>query len=81
MLGYLSALNPAAPRVKADAGAVGKISISGDGATNTATKVGLAVESLLDGLHREVGVASVRHLPESNLGVSSKENILCAVGD
>jgi hypothetical protein len=64
-----------------DIGAVGKISISGDGATNTATKVGLAVESLLDGLHREVGVASVRHLPESNLGVSSKENILCAVGD
>ena len=64
-----------------DIGAVGKISISGDGATNTATEIGLAVESLLDGLHREVGVASVRHLPESNLGVSSKENILCAVGD
>ena len=64
-----------------DIGAVGKISVSGDGATNTATEVGLAVESLLDGLHREVGVASVRHLPESNLGVSSKENILCAVGD
>jgi hypothetical protein len=64
-----------------DIGAVGKISVSGDGATNTATEIGLAVESLLDGLHREVGVASVRHLPESNLGVSSKENILCAVGD
>jgi len=64
-----------------DIGAVSKISISGDGATNTATKVGLAVESLLDGLHREVGMASVRHLPESNLGVSCKENVLCAVGD
>ena len=64
-----------------DIGAVGKISVSGDGATHTATEIGLTVESLLDGLHREVGVASVRHLPESNLGVSSKENILCAVGD
>lgn len=64
-----------------DIGAVGKISVSGDGAGNTATEVSLAVESLLNRLHGEVGVASVRHLPESNLGVSSKENILCAVGD
>jgi hypothetical protein len=62
-------------------GAVGKISVSGDGAGHTATKVSLTVEGLLDGLHGEVGVASVRHLPESNLGVSSKENILSAVGD
>ena len=64
-----------------DVGAVGKISVSGDGAGNTATEVSLAVESLLNRLHGEVGVASVRHLPESNLGVSCKENILCAVGD
>ena len=64
-----------------DIGAVGKISISGDCAGHTATEIGLAIEGLLDGLHREVGVASVRHLPESNLGVSCKENVLCAVGD
>ena len=51
--------------------ALGKISVSGDGAGHAAAKVSLTVEGLLDGLHREVGVASVRHLPESNLGVSS----------
>jgi hypothetical protein len=39
--------------------AVGKISVSGDGAGHTATKVSLTVEGLLDGLHGEVGVASV----------------------
>jgi hypothetical protein len=64
-----------------DIGAVGKISVSGDGAGNTATKVSLAVESLFNRLHGEVGVASVGHLPESDLGVSSKENVLGAVGD
>ncbi len=62
-------------------GAVSKISVSGDGAGNTATKVSLTVEGLLNGLHGEVGVASVRHLPESDLGASSKENILRAIGD
>jgi len=64
-----------------DIGAVSQISVSGDGAGHTATKVSLTVEGLLDGLHSEVGVASVRHLPVSDLGVSSKENILGAVGD
>jgi hypothetical protein len=64
-----------------DIGSVSQISISGDGAGNTATKVSLTVEGLLNGLHGKVGMASVRHLPESDLGVSSKENILCAVGD
>jgi hypothetical protein len=62
-------------------GAVSQISVSGDGAGHTATKVSLTVEGLLDGLHGEVGVASVRHLPVSDLGVSCKENILGAVGD
>ena len=62
-------------------GAVSKISVSGDGARNTATKISLTVEGLLDGLHGKVGVASVRHLPESDLGVSCKENVLGAVGD
>jgi hypothetical protein len=64
-----------------DIGAVSHITVSGDGARNTATEVSLAVESLLNRLHGEVGVASVRHLPVSNLGVSCKENILCAIGD
>jgi len=51
-------------------GAVSKISVSGDGARNTATKISLTVEGLLDGLHGKVGVASVRHLPVSDLGTS-----------
>ncbi len=53
-----------------DIGSVSKISVSGDGAGYTATEVSLTVEGLLDGLHREVGVASVRHLPVSDLGTS-----------
>jgi len=61
--------------------AVGKITISGDCACNTSAEIGLSGEGLLDRLHSEVGMASVRHLPESNLRGSSKENILCAVGD
>ncbi len=62
-------------------GAVSQVTIAGNGARNTATEVSLAVESLLNRLHGEVGVASVGHLPESNLGASSKENVLCAIGD
>jgi hypothetical protein len=61
--------------------AVGKVSISGDGAGHTSSKVGLSGECLLDRLHRKVGMASVGHLPESNLGGSGKEHILGAIGD
>jgi len=64
-----------------EVGAVGEVAIAGDGAGHTATEIGLAGEGLLDGLHREVGVASVRHLPESDLGSSRKEHVLCAIGD
>jgi hypothetical protein len=63
-----------------DIGAVSKISVSGDGAGNTATEVSLAVESLLNRLHGEVGVASVRHLPVSDFRTSSKEYVLGSVG-
>jgi len=62
-------------------GSVGKITISGDSACNTSTEVGLSGESLLDRLHGEVGVSSVRHLPEGDLRSTGKENVLCAVGD
>ena len=60
-------------------GAVSKISVPGDGAGNAATEVSLTREGLLDGLHREVGVAPVRHLPESDLRGSREENVLRAV--
>jgi hypothetical protein len=61
--------------------AVSQITVTGDGAGHTATEVSLAVESLLDRLHGEVGVTLVRNLPESNLGVTSQVNVLCAIGD
>jgi len=60
---------------------VGKISISGDGAGNTATEVSLSRESLLNRLHGKVSVASVRDLPESDLRSSGKENILGTISD
>ncbi len=61
-------------------GAVSKISVPADHALDTATEIGLSVESLLDRLNREVRVPAVRHLPESNLRVTSKVNILSAIG-
>ena len=64
-----------------EVGAVAQITVAADGAGYAASEVGLTRESLLDGLHSEVGVASVRHLPEGNFGGSSKENVLGAVGD
>ncbi len=62
-------------------GAVSQITVTGDGAGHTATEVSLAVESLLDRLHSEVGVTLVGNLPESNLGVTSQVNVLGAIGD
>jgi hypothetical protein len=56
-----------------------KITISRDGAGDTTTEVSLAVEGLLNGLHREVGVSAVGYLPVSNLGVGRKINVLGAI--
>ena len=64
-----------------EVGAVSKVTITGDGAGYTATEIGLAREGLLDGFNREVGVASVRHLPEGNFGGSREEHVLGAIGD
>jgi hypothetical protein len=61
--------------------AVSQITVTGDGAGHTATEVGLAVKSLLDRLHGEVGVTLVADLPESNLGIASQVNVLSAIGD
>ena len=61
--------------------AVSQITVTGDGAGHTTTEVGLAVKSLLDRLHGEVGVTLVADLPESNLGIASQVNVLSAVGD
>jgi hypothetical protein len=61
--------------------AVSQITVAGNGASNTATEIGLAVESLLNGLHGKVGVAFVGNLPEGNLGIARQVNVLGAIGD
>lgn len=60
-------------------GAVRKVAIARDGAGHAPTKVGLAVEGLLNRLKSKVGVAPVSDLPVSNLRITSKVNILSAV--
>jgi hypothetical protein len=60
---------------------VAKITVSADSTCHTATEIGLTRESLLNGFHSKVGMASVRHLPEGNFGGSSKEYVLGAIGD
>ena len=61
--------------------AVSQVTVAADSAGNTPAEVSLAVESLFDRLHGKVGVSLVRNLPESNLGITSKVNVLCAIGD
>jgi len=61
--------------------AVGKISVSGDDALDTASKVGLSIESLFNRLNRKVSVSAVSNFPESNLRVTSKVNILSSIGN
>jgi hypothetical protein len=61
--------------------AISQITIAGDSASHTATKIGLAVESLFNRLHGKVGVALVAHLPEGNLRITSQINVLSAIGD
>jgi hypothetical protein len=62
-----------------EVGAVGKISVAGDRARHAASEVSLSGEGLLDGLHREVGVAPVRDLPEGDLRGACQEDVLRAV--
>jgi hypothetical protein len=61
--------------------AVSQITIAGDGASHTTTEIGLSVKSLLNGLHGKVSVTFVRYLPEGNLRVARKIDILGAVSD
>jgi hypothetical protein len=60
-------------------GIICKVSVTGDGACNTTAEVGLAVESLLNRFHGKVSVSAVGYLPESNLGITSKVYVLCAI--
>jgi hypothetical protein len=55
---------------------VNQIAIAADSASDLAAPRSLAVESLLNGLHGKVGVTPIDDLEESDLGVTSKVNIL-----
>ena len=59
--------------------AVGKVTISGDRALHTATEVSLSVERLFNGFHSKVGVSAVCNLPESDLWVTCKVDVLSAI--
>ena len=56
-----------------------EITVAGDSHGNATGVAGVTVESLLDVLHREVGVALVFRLVEGHLRVTSKVDILGAV--
>jgi len=60
---------------------VGEVTVPADGASDPATEISLAVESLFNRLCGEVGVSAVCNLPESDLRVASKVNVLSAVCD
>jgi len=61
--------------------AVDQIAVAADRALDLAAEVGGTVERLLNGLHGEVGVATIDDLKEGNLRVARKVNILCTVSD
>jgi hypothetical protein len=61
--------------------AVDQVTIALDRAGDLATETRRAVEGVLDGLHREVSVAAVNHLEESNLRITRQIHILSAVSD
>jgi hypothetical protein len=58
-----------------------QITVTLDGAGHLLAKVGSAVEGVLNGLHGKVGVTTVHNLEKSNLWVTSKVNVLSAIGD
>jgi len=60
---------------------VDQITVALDSAGDLLAEVGSTVEGVLNRLHGKVGVAAVHHLKESNLWVTSKVNVLCAIGD
>ncbi len=59
--------------------AIHQVSVTVDDSRHTLVEVGLAVEGHLDGLHGEVGVALVQHLPEGNLRITRNVDILSTI--
>ena len=55
---------------------VHQIRVTVDDGSHALVKVGLTVEGDFNGLHREVRMALVQHLPEGDLGVARDVNVL-----
>jgi hypothetical protein len=60
--------------------AVDKITIALDSAGNLLAEVGGTIEGILNGFHGKVGITTVYNLPEGDLGVTSKVDILSTIG-
>jgi hypothetical protein len=58
---------------------VDQVTIALNGAGHTLAKARRPVEGVLNGLHGKVGVTTIDHLEEGNLGIPSQVNILCAI--
>ena len=56
-----------------------QIAVALDRARDALAEARRAVERVLDGLHREVGVATVDHLEEGDLRVAREVNVLRAI--
>ena len=57
-----------------------QVAVTLDRARNLVAEAGVAVEGVLDGLHREVRVATVNRLEESDLGISREIDVLSTIG-
>jgi len=77
-VGRDSRLNRRKSYLKVDS--VDKVTVSGNSAGNSLTEVSSTVKGLFDRLHGEVSVSSVDNLEESNLRITCKIDILCAIG-
>jgi len=64
-----------------DVCSVHQVRVTVDDCSHTLVEVGLAVEGDLNGLHGEVCMALVKHLPESNLGIAGNVDVLRTVAD
>ena len=56
-----------------------QVAVTLDRACNLVAEAGVAVEGILDGLHREVRVATVNRLEESDLGISREIDVLSTI--
>jgi hypothetical protein len=60
---------------------VDQVAVALDSAGDLLAKVGGTIERVLNGLHGKVGVTTVNHLKEGDLGVTGKVNVLGAIGN